>query len=343
MTVQAVPSLGFDTAGFESEDRMDAVADLWRNYLVFNIDQQTKKSFFLRSNIWWLNDCVFVNSVAAAMQCHRPPPPDDESLISVSYLRHGAQDYLHDGTSHKQCPGAVHVSRHGDQTFRDCYTDSDIFIFYLPAIRIGLVPGQAFPVRTFPTTTPVGAILRSALLSLPQALGDCTQEEAATLADSICAMLQPMLRHSPDTTSDAVALCKRHAIQHYIEDNIRDRSLDTGKICRDFAVSRPTLYRLFRESGGVMTYVKRRRMHHVFSELSRSSPRWGVVKSVAEKFGFDDMTQFTRTFRRHTGTTPGDVVGLARPDTPAGLTANLGSRTTQFHKPLLFSRAHCSG
>ncbi len=339
MTARALPSLSFDTAKFEEEDRLDAVSDLWRHYLTFNVDRRSRKSFFLRSNVWWLNDCVFVNSVAAPMTCHRPPPPDEESLISVSYLRHGMQDYVLNGALQHQEPGAVHVSLHSHQTLRQCHTDSEIFIFYLPTIRIGLIPNQEFPVRIFATTTPVGAMLRSMLLSLPEALSNCKQEQAGTLADGICAFLESVLRESPDTNAATVTHFKLSAIRRYIEDHIGDDSLDAERICRVFGISRPTLYRLFRESGGVMAYVTKRRTHHIFSELSRSSPRWGLVKSVAGKFGFQDMTQFTRAFRRHTGTTPSSIVGLSAPDTSGRRNAHSAGTSGRLSKPLIFSRS----
>ncbi|WP_419906146.1 helix-turn-helix domain-containing protein [Hoeflea sp.] len=238
----------------------------------------------------------------------------------------------------QQDPDAVHVCRHGDETIRRCYSNSEIFIFFLPTIRLGLLPDQAFPGRTFPTTTAVGSILRSVLLSLPETLGESTLEDIGTLADSICALLKPALCETADTNPIDMSCFRYTEIRSYIEDNIRDSSMDADRICTVFGISRPTLYRLFKDAGGVMAYVAGRRTHHVFTELSRSSPRWGIVKSIAEKYGFQDMTQFTRTFRRHIGTTPISVVGLSVPDMPASRNASSSGGSGQFPKPLILSK-----
>lgn len=337
----ALPSFTFDTADFAEEHRYDAVADLWRNYLTFKFDRAPKDRFFLRSTVRWLNDCTFVHSHAAPMSCRRPPPPDEEALISISYLRRGRQNYVADGELRWQTADAVHVCRHSDQTVRHCLTDSEILILYVPAIRLGLFPYQDFPGRMFPVSTPLGALLRSILLDLSETLAKCTHEEAQTVADSVCAFLEPVLRNPADTEVTSIADFRRAAIRRYIEENIKDNALDAEALCHAFGVSRPTLYRLFKEDGGVMAYIAQRRTHRIFCELSRSTPRWGLIRTVAETYGFYDMTQFTRTFRKYVGMAPGSIVGLAIPN---GETSQTGGdlpalRPEFLPQPLVFSQS----
>ncbi len=339
MTV--LPSFKFDTADFAEQDRFDAVSDLWRNYLTFNFSSVSKRSFFLRSAVWWLNDCTFVHSIAAPMGCcSRPAPTGEESLISISFLQNGQQNYVVSGSLRRQCADAIHVSRHCDQSIRQCPTDSDIFILYVPAGRLGLLPNEHFPSRTIPTVTPVGAMIRSMLLSLPQSLSHCTKEEGAVLADSLCAFLKPVLHYPADIEATDVAEFRYAAIQRYIEENIKDPALGSEKLCNAFGVSRPTLYRLFKDTGGVMAYIAQRRTHHVYAELSRLSPRWGLIRTVAEKFGFHDMTQFTRTFRKHVGMNPGNIVGTALANMPAveALVNTEAARPELLTEPLVLSR-----
>ncbi|WP_299743316.1 helix-turn-helix domain-containing protein [uncultured Tateyamaria sp.] len=333
-----LPHTEFDTATFAVEDRLDAVVDLWRNYLSFKFDPG-RNDFFLNTNVWWISDCALVHSLAAPMTCLRPPPPDEEALISISFLRCGTQDYFAGDALRRQTPDAVHVSSHRDQMLRRCHTDSEIIILYVPNSRLGLFPGEPLPIRIFPIATPVGAVLLSMLLRLRETLDECMLEDGGMLADGICAFLEPVLRDVADLNAAAASEMRRAAIQRYIEMNINNPSLDPSLLCERFGVSRASLYRLFDEADGVKAYIARRRTQLAMAELCRSPARRGNVRSVAEKFGFHDRRQFNRAFRKFTGTTPISVIGSSISGAPDFHSAtNLPVRRGR-RRPLILSSA----
>ena len=105
---------------------------------------------------------------------------------------------------------------------------------------------------------------------------------------------------------------KRQAVLTYIEDWVKTGAdLDVDHLCDRFGMSRASLYRLFKNEGGVVNYISFCKMEIIREELSKTRSFWGVVRRIAEKHGFYDMAQFNRTFRRHFSATPGQIVGTA--------------------------------
>ncbi len=111
---------------------------------------------------------------------------------------------------------------------------------------------------------------------------------------------------------------RAQAVRAYIEDNLHDAGLGIDQLCRRFATSRRTLYRMFADDGGIARYVTERRLARAFDELGAASPARGLVKGVALSLGFADQKQFGRLFRQRFAIAPSDAVGLgSTADRPA--------------------------
>ncbi len=307
--MKPVVHLNFDRVRFAQEDRIDAVQNLWRNYPTLNLYPNCRSGFFLSSNVWWMNDCTFVHFRAAPINCLRPPLPDKENLISISYLKRCRQYCAWGDSLEPKSLDAVHISNPRDQVLSDCPTNSEIFVLYVPSVRLGKLPGEAIPSRVFSIESSVGAVLRSLLFNLRKSLDECSLEDGNKLADGICGFLEPLLREPPDRDAMRESSARRKVIQRYIENNIKDASLSPNVLCEKFGVSRATLYRLFNQTNGVAGYITRRRTQLAVSELTRSPPRRGIIRAIAEKYGFNDSRQFYRAFRKHTGATPASFIG----------------------------------
>lgn len=334
-----LPVLQFDTANIEPDGRLDAVADLWRNYLSFKFFEGAEKNFHLKSTVWWIDGCTFVHSIAAPMICGLRTPTDNEQLISISFLKHGRQKYLVQDQLKQQTSEAVHISRHGDQKLRCCPTDSEILILYVPSVRLGVLPDEPFRSRTFPVNRPVGSIMRSKLLALRDSLDGSSATESISLSERILSFLEVAIHNSVDLESMNTNEIRRAAINKYIDEHIKDHSLSPNRLCNEFGMSRPTLYRLFEEADGVMAYIAKRRTKCILDKLSRSKPKWGLVRTVAEEFGYNDMTVFNRTFRRHTGVTPGGLAGLRGDEFASALTPSPDLLAISDRAPVVFSNA----
>lgn len=112
----------------------------------------------------------------------------------------------------------------------------------------------------------------------------------------------------------AMAETSRHAqgylARSYIQRHLNSPTITSDHICRDLNMSRATLYRLFKDDGGVMRYIDHLKLALCFDDLQTAQPRRGEVKRVAESRGFYDSTTFNRKFRRRFHISPSDCLSL---------------------------------
>ena len=103
---------------------------------------------------------------------------------------------------------------------------------------------------------------------------------------------------------------RARAVHAYIEDHLHDPDLGVDQLCRRFAMSRRTLYRMFADHGGVARYLTERRLARAFDALKAASPTRGLIKAVALTYGFVDQDYFGRLFRKRFAIVPSEAVGL---------------------------------
>lgn len=101
-------------------------------------------------------------------------------------------------------------------------------------------------------------------------------------------------------------------MRQHIEKQLRDPALSADVLCRQFHVSRSTLYRLFEPLGGVARYIRERRLAHCHAILSRPGPRQ-YIERVAHDHGFGTASQFSRAFHEQFGYAPRDAVHRPTP------------------------------
>jgi AraC-like DNA-binding protein len=132
---------------------------------------------------------------------------------------------------------------------------------------------------------------------------------ASALALAFVGLLNGLIAAAPDlaerTQKDGdIAI----SIQNYLLANLHRMDFNVGDLCRQFHCSRATLYRMFREHGGVRTYVRDLRLEHCLRELARVPEKSrGRIRNVAEQWGFYDPSHFCRLFKQRFGISPSEV------------------------------------
>ncbi|MCQ8181453.1 helix-turn-helix domain-containing protein [Methylomonas sp. SURF-1] len=98
-----------------------------------------------------------------------------------------------------------------------------------------------------------------------------------------------------------------------IESRLADPELDSATIARAAHLSPRYLNALFNgENTSLMRYVWLRRLQHCAEELRAEQHAGRSLTEIALRWGFNDMSHFSRAFKRHYGCTPSDYRHMPR-------------------------------
>lgn len=162
--------------------------------------------------------------------------------------------------------------------------------------------------------TPLNTILRTYIMNLYSGADSLTREEADRLVKPTAELLAATLGQVPDvveqardTLNEAVLL----AVKKFIERHLANPALGPEMISKAMGISRTGLFRACAPLGGVMAFIRERRLLKARRLLCR--PAAGAsVKRVAYALGFSDPSSFARAFRRQFGYAPAETRDLHR-------------------------------
>jgi len=156
-----------------------------------------------------------------------------------------------------------------------------------------------------------GHIVHELLLELWRQVESLDDAQRARVTHAIAGLVAGALRPAPGRERDvfhAELAARRAAIKRYLDHqtDLAD-AVDVEALCRRFGMSRASLYRMFEAEGGLVHYVRCRRLQRAFDLLASPAPRQRRIIDVAVQHGFQTESGFIRAFRRHFGIAPGDV------------------------------------
>lgn len=240
--------------------------------------------------------------------------------------------------SYKSRPGDLMLEKLSDPSDDDWDEDEWVGAAFAPgvfpeldralsSIPIGPVPGAR------------AALLADYLLALDLRLPAMTHADIDAVADATHAMiaaLAPEARSEPERPT----LAARLRAEQVIRANLGSARLDSRRIAALAGLSRSTLYRLFEESGGVATHVRRIRLETVGAALSDPARRGERIGAIAEQAGFHCPASFSRAFRAHFGVKPREMreVSASAAASPAAPAVIANAQGRDFIDVLLHGR-----
>jgi AraC family transcriptional regulator, positive regulator of tynA and feaB len=110
------------------------------------------------------------------------------------------------------------------------------------------------------------------------------------------------------------------AILNFVDANIADPELSPTKVAAHFRISPRYLHKLLEESGKSFgRVVLERRLERSATDILAAGPHT-AISEVAYRWGFNDLSHFSRTFRQRYGCSPSEF----RHQMPAGSTTGSG-------------------
>lgn len=164
-----------------------------------------------------------------------------------------------------------------------------------------------------PANTALNTILRTYLLSLYDNADSLNAMEAQSLEAPTLELLAATLGQSPETVEYAKASIENAllmVIRRFIDRNLHEQTLNPDCIAAAAGISRASLFRICEPLGGVMAFVRERRLMVAKRKLTKAKAATSI-KSLAYSLGFSSPGSFTRTFKTRFGCTPSEMDGLS--------------------------------
>lgn len=158
----------------------------------------------------------------------------------------------------------------------------------------------------------VGAMAASYVRSFTAHAGELTDESFAAMADH-CADLVALSLSEPSeyfrTNRSREATLRR--VKRFIDSSLGDPQLDPAMAAQALGLSTRYLNALFEAEGlSLMRYVWARRLENCRRDLASDAP--ASIGEIAYRWGFSDLSHFSRAFRRRFGLSACEARGRRR-------------------------------
>jgi len=154
-----------------------------------------------------------------------------------------------------------------------------------------------------------GRLLADCILSLVRQLPEMSASDALDLSRTLVQLVAACLKAKSDMQTPRLgkrtADIRRRA-EAYLEENLTSPDLNPSSICSALGISKASLYRVFADSEGVTSYVRKRRLEAIHVLLNDPCETRGIG-TIAYQYGFVSEAHFSRTFRQKFGFSPRDV------------------------------------
>lgn len=296
----------FSTADLPTEDRFEA----WRQSIAVMFDSSPAQAadgaaFFAEVEACHLGQLVFGSARLGGQRysrCARRARADQLDHFILQTYRWGEQHGEFAARAFRTRPNQLYLVDLA-QSFSTQASPALICNLVIP--RAALEERQPHSARMHGEALQgaLGTLLGEHLASLQRNLPQLTAAECPALVNATLDLLGACLAPSRDTLERARAPlegAQLARIRRHIEAHLGSAELSPESLCRELALSRSQLYRLFEPLGGIASYIRQRRLERIHRQLSdpRETRRIGVI---AYQWGFNDEAHFSRAFRRQFG------------------------------------------
>ncbi|MEM1045447.1 MAG: AraC family transcriptional regulator [Pseudomonadota bacterium] len=305
------PTAELDTTKVEAERRADLFLSHLYPGLPTVIDLKGKLDFNVQLQQWRLPNILFCRKTSDAFRSAYTIQTDPATRLDIVMIR-----MLLSGSIKGVVGNSVVRVNSGDMYVMDynasatmSVSASEMMTLYLPYDAIGYDPDPSCPFRHIGADTSVGRVLSSIMQGFASALPDTALSDVGRLERSVLNATTALLANAeaPDGTSTAPADSRRSAIADHIRQTLGAEQVDVEALCRKFSISRATLYRDMAPLGGVEKFAAECRLDAAYRELAGGPARRGMIRAIAERWGYFDPSHFNRCFRQKFGISPSDV------------------------------------
>lgn len=319
----ALTPLRFSTAQFEPAEQFS----IWRSHLEPIVEVNLpdgvapQNGFAAEHTAWNLGKMLLVRQRTDAYRYARSAEKLRSSSIDHWYI-----GIPHRGNAWTEVDGHVVESRRDTVTFRSLghpyrgrATESEVTLLYMPYDLFAGNAGMLVAANNSVFTGNYATLLIDYIGSVETRLPTLVASDLVKIVYTIRDMLVTCLAEAAANRQNGVnplTLSAMERVHHYIHSNLGSQDLNPDSISRAMGISRTRLYQLFEASGGVLNYIRRKRLQDAYAALSDPANNQRVL-DIAEEAGFDVAANFTRAFIHEFRLSPSDVRKAATGQLPA--------------------------
>lgn len=213
------------------------------------------------------------------------------------------------------------------KTFEGCLTSSEMLQLFVPRDFFRgvahVLDAEEFSARNDGLAT----LLADYLIGLAHRLPLLDAEDLPRLVAATRAMILACVAPSRDhlhEAGDTIANVLLERARRFVQANVASHDLGVEALQRELGVSRSRLYRLFEPHGGVLHYIRHRRLLGAHAALADPNDT-RRIHDIAEEHGFADGSEFSRAFKREFGYRPSEVRSAGKGRIPKPTVADLDS------------------
>jgi AraC-like DNA-binding protein len=288
--------LDFSNLTLPEQDQFSAFRAASEGVMDLSVEPDGPQSFPVRQTVWILNRLVFVRTKLPGIErAHRRRHLKkcrlDHWYISLPYRSPKVGDRLE--------PEGSLPELHCLATPFDSEIDHDgILTLFIPQDLFASTAGlDRMLDRRFEGG--LGKFLADHMFLLERSLVDLRLAEVPYIVEATRSLVGGCLARSPDRlvevqTPIAATLLAR--ARRLIDERLTDCHLSSDMLCVELGVSRSRLYRMFEPLGGVVSYIRKRRLLRTREALSDIADTRSISR-IAEQWGFIDASTYSRAFR----------------------------------------------
>ena len=237
---------------------------------------------------------------------------DDADHVLLQVFLRGTNGGINGDSTFVEEPGGVYAVNLGYET--DAASNgADTMSLVLPRDWLGDNLPSLRDARgaVFAKDSMAARLFGDFMLSLRRNLPHATVDDAPLISRNLVGFLGSLLAHE-DPVSTEARTGTFQALQRHIDDNLGDPELGADGLCARFRMSRATLFRLFKDHGGVRNYIQRRRLMACFKAMRSPRQADRLIYDIGLDYGFTNPSHLSTLFRQHFGMSPREVREAAR-------------------------------
>lgn len=179
----------------------------------------------------------------------------------------------------------------------------------IPHAAVDFDPSRHSSYFTHSITSDRGRLLHMAAVALAnRVFAQSPAAETWIFYNAFLSLIKTLLLNQATFTTSLSDTEASIFAREIIERNLTNPELGADFLASQLGVSRSSVYRIFKDDGGIARFISERRLQNAFADLIGITAERGAIRRTALRWGFSDPSTFQRRFRDRFGITPTDCL-----------------------------------